>query len=103
MKDNLFVKAEDVPEDIKEILEAKKGTQNFIEGVDIKTMSIKNDPVYCIFCHKPAECTRMVNMQTVALCRSDYYANNIGKVSARVRELNHGIQGQEKKEQEILG
>lgn len=75
-KDKRFVKAVDVPQDIRSKLEIATALQNL-------------DPHICIFCGAEATESRFVNQQTIALCSEDYYAKNIGHIVMRLKEIYH--------------
>ena len=40
----------------------------------------------CLFCGKPGQAQRTVNLVTVDLCNDDYYNHTLGAIAAQLRE-----------------
>ncbi len=79
MKDGRFVAKANLPADVLQEL-----------GIDIPTPEAtftERDPKKCIFCGAYTNWSRLVNLQTVAVCENDYYAYSIGKIA---QKLNQG-------------
>jgi hypothetical protein len=71
LKDGRFIKHTEVPEDIKTELNnlPKPEPQEKV----------------CLFCDQYGKYTRLLNMQTVYLCETDFYDKSIGKIAEKLR------------------
>lgn len=87
MKDNRFVKFDNVPQAVKDKLETHSAAAEL-------------DPKKCIFCGIYATETRFIQLQTIALCDEHFYSKNVGQIVQRLKEIykDEGVQGQEAKE-----
>lgn len=76
LKDGRFVKASEVPEDIK---------QNYVVKKDLNKK--------CVVCGDPKEHQRIVLGMMVALCDSDYYNLTYGAIAGLLKKKGlYGIQ-----------
>ena len=80
MKDGKFIAKDKVPEDVR--IKLDRGELN----VPVEEAPPVVREKECIFCGAHTNLTRMVNLQTVALCEEHYYSETIGKVAQKLNE-----------------
>lgn len=80
-----FIKPTDIPANVFHLLQHQS-------SVDVSNMKVEAPLKRCIICEQPANMTRFLNMQTVALCEEHYYSSDItiGVIAQHVREKLHG-------------
>lgn len=79
-KDRRFIKKEDVPEEILEILTPG-------HDVDTEAGPVLAPKKQCIFCGEDTNWVRVLNGQTIYICETDYYDKTMGQIAQRVNQL----------------
>lgn len=78
MKDNRFIKADDVPQEIKDKLETK-------------TAAAEAPSKTCIFCGEAATESRFIQLQTIALCNDHFYSRTVGQIVQKLKEIYQNV------------
>lgn len=80
MRDNKMIKKTDVP---KKIFEQLNSGATEVDDSEVDTST---NVKLCVVCKSYGNLTRVVNLQTVALCEEHYYGMNIGQLAQFIRE-----------------
>lgn len=81
-KDGKMIAAKEVPENILQVLQ-----HNPIFNEEDEPVRTDKS---CIFCGTHSNLTRVVNLQTVALCDEHYYSQTLGTIAQHLKEKSDG-------------
>lgn len=79
-RDGLLFSVNNIPLNILEILQ----TQSEYNDTPIPEKDVHT----CIFCGTETTWGRMVNLETLFLCKDHYYSENLGKLAQKQRKLH---------------
>lgn len=90
-KDNLYIKATEVPGNIVTRLELGG------EPVSDEGMKLEAPLMECVFCKGLTKISRLINQRTIALCDEHYHNKTTGQVIQRLRESSNEVATEEVK------